>query len=170
MAASAVTHTKCTLVRQLSMPAPPRPPSDPVLVFPCIAVPAILVKLFAEWFNIAWSRRGLFSSAHEDRSLEAGIEFVTWMGRSKIVYSSVPLRRKFWRMEICHHQLSVHLWSRVQLTLYAPRGELLFDPSPTKQSGHNQLTCFTVLPGSCAMISPRLALFAVAVPFEIVKL
>jgi hypothetical protein len=42
---------------------------------------------------------------------------------------------------------------------------------PTKQSGHTQFTCFTVLLGSCCMISPKLALpeGPVAVPFEIVK-
>lgn len=56
-------------------------------------------------------------------------------------------------------------------TLYNPLE--LFEPvgfpSPTKQSGHIQLTCLTVLPDSCCMIAPRLALPTLAVPFDTVK-
>ena len=47
---------------------------------------------------------------------------------------------------------------------------LLWLPSPTRQSGHTHLTCFTVLDGSESMISPRLALLAEAVPLVMVKL
>lgn len=55
-------------------------------------------------------------------------------------------------------------------TLYAPREVFPVSvPSPTKQSGQIQFTCFTVELGSCAIISPKLALFVPAVPFDIVK-
>lgn len=88
-----------TLVLQSTIPAPPNPPSLFPL-FPCIAVPAILVKLFADAFNVAWSSKGLLRESQAGRVLSSGIEFVTLMGRSKIVYISIPFNRKFWRMEI----------------------------------------------------------------------
>lgn len=57
--------------------------------------------------------------------------------------------------------------------MYAPRSlssPFFGWPSPTRQSGQVHLTCFTVLPGSCSMMSPRLALLAEAVPLVMVKL
>ena len=57
------------------------------------------------------------------------------------------------------------------LTLYVPRSlPVPGTPSPARQSGHTHFTCFTVLPGSWAMMLPRLALLAVAVPLLMVKL
>jgi hypothetical protein len=92
----------------LSVTAPPRPPPAPVLpLLDCIAVPAILVKLFAEALSAAWERRGLFNDAQEERLLEAGIELVTLIGRSKMVYISVPFSRKFCRMDICWCQCCI---------------------------------------------------------------
>jgi hypothetical protein len=64
------------------------------------AVPGILVKLLADAAKSSAERRGLFKESHEGRLLSAGIEFVTWIGKSKMVYSSEPFRRKFCLMEI----------------------------------------------------------------------
>lgn len=89
-------HSQCGPALQSSTPASPIPPP----LFVCIPVPAIRVKLLAEAFKVVWSSKGLFNASHEDLLLLAGIEFVTWMGRSNIVYWSVPLRRKFWCIEI----------------------------------------------------------------------
>jgi hypothetical protein len=58
-------------------------------------VPAILVKLLADAINVSCVNSELFSEAQDGRVLDSGIEFVTLMGRSKIVYASVPFRRKF---------------------------------------------------------------------------
>jgi len=57
-------------------------------------------------------------------------------------------------------------------TLYMPLEVVLSfgKPSPTKQAGHFHLTCLTVLPGSEAIISPKLALPVDAVPFVMVRL
>ena len=88
-----------------------------------------------------------------------------------MVYSFELLRRKFCRIEICSCQPRLRPVSLLKRTLYSPRAEPLSvgAPLPTKQSGQTQFTCFTVLLGSWLMISPKLALFAVAVPFEMVK-
>lgn len=65
-----------------------------------MAVPATRVKLFADAFNVAHGTKSLLIESQEGRSLCSGMELVTWIGRSKIVYWSVPFNRKFWRMEI----------------------------------------------------------------------
>jgi len=114
---AAPIHITCRPVLQSSIPAPPKPfpgfasgfgpPSpDPLLPFPCIGVPGILVKLFAEATSADSFNKVLFNEAHDGLLSCAGILFVTWIGRSKIVYSSDPFRRMFCRMEICHYQLS----------------------------------------------------------------
>lgn len=92
-------------VPQLENPAGlPLPNPFPSLPLPRTGVPAILVKLFAEAFNVAVSSKGLLIELQDERVLEAGILFVTWIGRSKIVYKSVLFSRKFCRIEICFYQ------------------------------------------------------------------
>jgi hypothetical protein len=114
---AAPIHIICRLVLQLSIPAPPNPSPgfasgfgfprpDPLLPFPWIGVPGILVKLFADAANADSFNRVLFNEAQDGLLSWAGILFVTWIGRSKIVYSSDPFRRKFCRMEILFHQRS----------------------------------------------------------------
>lgn len=55
--------------------------------------------------------------------------------------------------------------------MYAPRSLSLVSgcPSPIRHSGQFHFTCLTVLPGSDAMMSPRLASSADAVPLVMVK-
>lgn len=65
-----------------------------------IPVPAILVKLLADIASTSAGRRALFNESHDGRLLSAGIELVTWIGRSKIVYSSEPFNLKFCLIEI----------------------------------------------------------------------
>jgi hypothetical protein len=76
---------------------PPMPVS--VLVV-CMEVPGILVKEFAEAFKASGDNKALSKESHDGRLLSEGIEFVTCIGRSKIVYSSEPFRRKFCLIEI----------------------------------------------------------------------
>jgi hypothetical protein len=78
-----------------------RPPSlSPLAEFVLMAVPGILVKLLADKARPSAGRRGLFNESHVGRLLSVGIELVTWIGRSKIVYSSVPFNLKFCLIEI----------------------------------------------------------------------
>lgn len=101
---------QCVAVLQSSIfPAPnPAPgeavgfaPSIPV-PFPSVSipVPGILVNVLAEAFKAVSDNRGLFRESQEGLLLCSDIEFVTFIGRSNMVYASVPFRRKFWRIEI----------------------------------------------------------------------
>lgn len=96
-------HARLEAVPTLIKPPTLNPLAAPVfveLVSVAIAVPGILVKLLADAARTSAERRGLFNESHEGRLLSAGIEFVTWIGKSKMVYSFEPFRRKFCLMDI----------------------------------------------------------------------
>lgn len=79
-----------------------KPPTrSPFAAFVSIAVPGILEKSLADALKTSAESNGLFNESHEGRLSSAGIEFVTWIGRSKMVYSSDPFKRKFCLMDIC---------------------------------------------------------------------
>jgi len=104
-------HSQCNAPRKSNCSPAPKPsvaepsgllpPSpSPSFLSDVIPVPAILVKLLAEAASASCDINGLFRLSQDGRSPDWEMEFLTCIGRSKIVYASVPLRRKFWRIDI----------------------------------------------------------------------
>jgi len=74
-------HTQWHAVCQVTISPEPSPPPLPFLPFPCIAVPAIRVKLLADACSSSSVSSGLFNESQDGRVLEteelAGMLFVT---------------------------------------------------------------------------------------------